>query len=225
MRLIHATKEMIVPGLLPHSLSRPISIAAALALLAPAFAAPPAAHDDHDHAPPSRPSSAGGSRPSPSPQKAAQSLAQKRIMSGDGGPFRPDQPVTRGELAIVLDRMVRYLENQGPQKVSQSKSPPLVLPRVKTSLAAIPRTHRAYTALSRLALGGYLLPSSGDLFLPTRQNIDRPVTARELATALAGISSRILEKRTALERPEILEDQRETVTSPGQRRGGATPPQ
>ena len=97
-------------------------------------------------------------------------------------------------------------------------------PRVRSGLAALPRRHRAYPAVARLAKGGYLLPSDrGQLFLPTSRNIDRPVTARELSTALAGIASRIAEKRAALEHPGVLQEQRETVTAPGQHRGLNTP--
>lgn len=160
------------------------------------------------------------------PRAAAQSLAKKGIMSAPGGQFHPDQPVTRGELAIVLVRMIDYLESQGPVKASQSKSPPLVTPRVRAALQSLPPRHPAYAAVARLARGGYLLPSNhGELFLPTRQNIDRPVTARELAAALAGIASRIAEKRAALAHPEVLEQQRESITAPDQHRGlGTAPP-
>jgi hypothetical protein len=158
-------------------------------------------------------------------QQSERKLAQKGIRLASGGQFRPDQPVTRGELAIVLVRMIDYLESHGAQKVSQSKSPPLVSPRVRAALHSLPHRHPAYAAVTRLARGGYLLSSNhGELFLPTRQNIDRPVTARELSAALAGVASRIAEKRTALEHPGVLQDQRETTTSPGQRRGLNTPP-
>jgi hypothetical protein len=198
-------------------------VAAALA----ASLAPGAGHGvDHDHGPvthtarslakPGMSAAAAG--------QAARSLAQKGISVSPGGKFRPDQTVTRGELAIILVRMIDYLENHGPQKVSRSKSPPLVSPRVRAGLAALPRRHRAYPALARLAKGGYLLPSErGELFLPSAQNIDRPVSAAELSAALAGIASRIAEKRAALEHPGVLQEQRETVTAPGQRRGMNTP--
>jgi hypothetical protein len=172
-------------------------------------------------------SSAARAAPAPSPTavQAQRSLAQKGIMRVPGGQFHPDQPVTRGELAIVLVRMIDYLENQGPVKASQSKSPPLVTPRVRAALQSLPHRHSAYPAIARLAQGGYLLASHhGELFLPTRQTIDRPVTARELAAALAGIASRIAEKRAALEHPEVLDQQRDTVTSPGQHRGMGTAP-
>jgi hypothetical protein len=167
-----------------------------------------------------------GAAPALTPPQAAKSLAQKGINLARGGQFRPDQPVTRGELALVLVRMIDYLENQGPRKVSQSKSPPLVAPRVRAALQSLPHRHPAYAAVARLARGGYLLPSNhGELFLPTRQHIDRSVTARELSAALAGIACRIAEKRAALEHPKVLDEQRDTVTSPGQRRGLSTPPQ
>jgi hypothetical protein len=153
-------------------------------------------------------------------------LSQKGILVAPGGKLRPDQPVTRGELAIILVRMIDYLENRGPQKLSRSKSPPLVSPRVRAGLAALPRRHPAYPALARLAKGGYLLPSDrGPSFMPTARNIDRPVSARELSAALAGIASRLAEKRAALEHPGVLQEQRETVTAPGQHRGLNTPPQ
>jgi hypothetical protein len=178
----------------------------------------------HSHAAPSGAVRGGGGK-QPTARDAAHSLAAKGIMPAEEK-FRPDQPVTRGELAVVLVRMIDYLESRGPQKVAHSKSPPLVAPRVRAGLAALPRRHPAYPALRRLALGGYLLSTGPDraLFLPTRRNIDRPVTAKELTAALAGIASRIAEKRTALEHPEILQDQRETVTAPGQHRGAGTAP-
>ena len=163
--------------------------------------------------------------PAPTAQQAEKTLARKGIRLAPGGAFRPNQPVTRGELALVLVRMIDYLESQGPVKLSQSKSPPLVSPRVRAGLQALPHHHPAYAALARLGRGGYLLPSNhGQLFLPTRQNIDRPVTASELSAALAGIATRLAEKRAALEHPEVLQEQRETVTSPDQRRGRNTPP-
>jgi hypothetical protein len=171
---------------------------------------------------------AAPARPAPtlSARQAERSLAKKGINLAPGGQFHPDQPVTRGELALVLVRMIDYLENQGPRKVSQSKSPPLVAPRVRAALQSLPHRHPAYGAVARLARGGYLLPSNhGEIFLPTRQTIDRPVTARELSAALAGIACRIAEKRAVLEHPKVLEDQRETVTSPGQHRGLNTGPQ
>src|SRR4051794_30597186 len=203
-----------------------LTVAATALVASPA---PPAGHEaDHNHGLVTHAPIAGRQSrlTAAAAGQAARSLAQKGIPVAAGGKFRPDQPVTRGELAVILVRMIDYLESQGPQKVSRSKSPPLVSPRVRAGLAALPRRHRAYPALARLARGGYLLPSQrGELFLPTPRNIDRPVTARELTAALAGIASRIAEKRSALEHPSVLQEQRETVTAPGQHRGMNTAPQ
>jgi S-layer family protein len=202
---------------------------AVVALCSRGLAAPSEGEGEpgHTHAAPSDTPGRASHATEVTPQQArqaAQKLAQKRIMAAPDARFRPDQPVTRGELAIVLVRMIDYLESQGPKKASLSKSPPLVTPRVRAGLSALPRRHPAYAAIRRLALGGYLLASGGgDLFMPTAKNINRPVTAEELSAALAGIASRIAEKRVVLEHPEVLEQQRDTVTAPGQHRGLNTP--
>ncbi len=205
-----------------------ITCGIAVSLMGSVIAAPGHDQEDepgHRHASPSGVTGRGGAS-SLSARQAAQSLAQKRILTQAGTQFHPEQPVTRGELAVILVRMIDYLESQGPKKASLSKSPPLVTARVRAGLAALPRRHRAYPAVKRLALGGYLLTSGTDrdLFLPNRATIDRPVTARELSAALAGISSRIAEKRAVLAHPEVLEQQRDSVTAPGQHRGLGTPP-
>jgi hypothetical protein len=200
---------------------------AVLTLAAGVCTAAPAAQDDpehqHSHGAPSK-ASGQKAAPTPSEQQAMQALTQKGIMRATGS-FRPNQPVTRGELAVVLVKMIDYLENTGPKKLSQVKSPALVTPRVRAGLAALPRNTPAYRAMARLAQGGYLLASNrAEFFMPTRQNINQPVTAREVSTALAGIASRIAEKRAALEHPDVIEQQRESVTAPGQHRGFNTPP-
>jgi hypothetical protein len=206
-----------------------LGLAAVWATTAHAAPGPPAAdpHAGHGHGPVTHAARSGSGRYSvAAAEQAARSLAQKGIPIAPTGRLRADQPVTRGELAIILVRMIGYLENRGPVKVSRSKSPPLVSPRVRAGLAALPHRHRAYPAIAHLAKGGYLLPSDrGELFLPTARNLDQPVTAGELSAALAGIASRLQEKREALEHPGVLQEQRETVTAPGQRRGLSTPPQ
>ena len=34
--------------------------------------------------------------------------SQEEILQGYGGQFRPDAPITRGELAVILDRLMDY---------------------------------------------------------------------------------------------------------------------
>jgi hypothetical protein len=199
-----------------------LALTACISVAAPAGGEDP--HHQHSHGSPSK-VGGGGAAPGPSERQAMLALAQKGIMPNPGRGLRPNQPVTRGELAVVLVRMIDYLENAGPKKVSKVRSPALVTSQVRAGLAALPRNHPAYRAISHLALGGYLLASNrGELFMPTRQNIDRPVTAAEFSAAVAGVASRITEKRTALEHPAVVGEQRDTVTAPGQHRGTNTPP-
>lgn len=133
-------------------------------------------------------------------------VAEKGVMPAKApGAFRPDQPVTRAELAAILVRLIDHLETRGPRKLSDSPAKPHV-PRAQTAaLARFPRTHPAYPSLKRLVEGGYVVPNlHGEQFLPTRETINRPVTAREVETALAGVTIRVLEKRVGVEHPESL---------------------
>lgn len=121
--------------------------------------------------------------------------------------FEPEQTVTRAELAVILVRMIDYLETKGPQKLSNSPAKPHVPRAQRQALAKFPRTHRAYPALKRLVEGGYVVPNiHGEVFLPTRETIDRPVTPQEVSLAMAGVAIRVLEKRVGVEHPESLQE-------------------
>jgi len=122
-----------------------------------------------------------------------------------GSTFKPNQPVTRAELASILVRLIDYLETRGPQKLTGSKAKPHV-PRAQTAaLTRFPKGHASYPHLKRLIEGGYVIPNlHGEAFLPTRETIDRPATAREVEVALAGVALRVLEKRVGVEHPESL---------------------
>jgi hypothetical protein len=121
--------------------------------------------------------------------------------------FRPDQPVTRAELAVILVRAIEYLESRGPVKISTSPAKPEVPPAQVAALQKFGRSHPSYAVLHRLVQGGYLIPDpQGKAFLPTPENIRKPATAAEVATAVAGIMVRITEKRAALEAPETLQE-------------------
>jgi hypothetical protein len=133
-------------------------------------------------------------------------VAARGIMPAKAGAaFKPDQPVTRAELASILVRLIDHLETRGPQKLTGSKAPPHVPRAQSAALARFPRTHPAYPTLKRLVEGGYVIPNvHGEAFLPTRETIDRPATAREVEVALAGVALRIMEKRVGVEHPESL---------------------
>jgi hypothetical protein len=121
--------------------------------------------------------------------------------------FRPNQPVTRAELATILVRTINHLESRGPVKISSSPAKPEVPPEQLTALAKFNRRQPYYTHLERLIKGGYLIPNAeGNSFVPTPANINQPVTAAEVAAAVAGMMIRITEKRAALETPETLQE-------------------
>jgi hypothetical protein len=131
----------------------------------------------------------------------------KLMPVASGNRFQPDQPVTRAELAAILVRTIDYLESRGPVKLSTSPAKPDPRPEPLAALARFDPSHAAYRDLERLVRGGYLIPDAeARAFLPTPENVDRPVTATEVATAMAGMMLRITEKRTALEHPETLQE-------------------
>jgi hypothetical protein len=135
-----------------------------------------------------------------------QSVAAKGVLPPkSAGVFKPDQPVTRAELAATVVRLIDYLEKQGPQKLTNSPAKPHV-PRAQTAaLARFPRGHASYPALKRMVEGGYVVPNlHGEIFLPTRETVDKPATARDVELALSGVALRVLEKRVGVEHPESL---------------------
>jgi hypothetical protein len=174
--------------------------------------------------------------------RAITTVAARGVMPPKApGAFKPDQTVTRAELATILVRLIDTLESQGTPKISTSPSRPHVPRAERAALARLPRRHPAYPAMARLVQGGYLVPNvHGETFMPTKQNLDRPVSQEEVARALAGVSIRVTEKRVALEHPESLKEgyhlgpneERPTVPrdqpahrhGPGERQGGPRPP-
>jgi hypothetical protein len=134
------------------------------------------------------------------------SIAAKGVMPPkSASAFRPDQPVTRAELAAILVRLIDHLETKGPQKLTGSPAKPWV-PRAQTAaLARFPRNHPAYPSLKRLVEGGFVVPNiHGEVFLPTKATINGLATGREVELALSGVALRVMEKRVGVEHPESL---------------------
>jgi hypothetical protein len=123
------------------------------------------------------------------------------------GAFKPDQTVTRAELAGILVRLIDRLEAKGPNKISKSPAKPHVARGQRQALAKLPKKHPATAAMRRLVEGGYLVPNvHGEYFMPTPRNLNKPVTAQELSWALAGIAIRFTEKKVGIEHPESLHE-------------------
>src|SRR5262249_8040444 len=81
-------------------------------------------------------------------QRAITTVAARGVMPPKApGAFKPDQTVTRAELASILVRLIDTIENQGPQKLSGSPSKPHVPRAQRTGLARLPRNHPAYPAM------------------------------------------------------------------------------
>ncbi len=106
---------------------------------------------------------------------AVRRLASEKILTGYArGKFQGDKPVTRYELALTLDRMVRYLQ-AGRKPLS---------PRKMQSTVKIPASAEASTrqALTHLAAGGFVSAGS-----PLLQG-NKAVTAHELTNILAQVA-------------------------------------
>lgn len=106
--------------------------------------------------------------------------AEKIIMGSAPGKFQGDKPVTRYELALTLDRMVRYIE-AGRKPLSGGGSPS----SVKLPASANAQTRQALTHLTQ---NGFVSASS-----PLLQ-ANKVVTARELTDVLAQVTIRLTDR-------------------------------
>ncbi len=101
------------------------------------------------------------------------------------GRFQGDQPVTRYELAVALDRFVRYIEAGRTPLHAQTFPAPAHLPAA-TSLAQ-------RQALTHLVANGFL-PAASPL---VTQNGSALVTAKETADALASVTIALSDRAEA----------------------------
>ncbi len=103
-------------------------------------------------------------------------LADAGIVRGyPDGTFKGDQPVTRYELAVALDGLIRFI---------QASFQPIETSCIKSG------KDWAKNSLANLRSGGYLADDS-----PVLKEPNKPVTAAELAQALASVSARLIELR------------------------------
>ena len=101
------------------------------------------------------------------------------------GRFQGDQPVTRYELAVALDRFVQYMEaGRKPLHAQTFPAPKSVSP------AASPIQRQAIT---HLVSNGFL-PAASPL---VTQNGKAVVTAKELSAALASVTIRLSDRAEA----------------------------
>jgi hypothetical protein len=104
-------------------------------------------------------------------------LADAGVVKGyPDSTFKGDKPVTRYELAVALDGMIRFIKASfEPVKKAQATQKP---------------KGEAPNPMAGLKAGGYLPPDS-----PLLKDPNKPVTAEQLAAALASVSAKLIEER------------------------------
>ena len=116
-------------------------------------------------------------------------VTHEKIMGRDpDGRFRGDKPVTRYELAVAVDRFVRYIETA--RKPLHTEIVP-VSPSLTTKAPAA-----AKQAIQHLVSNGFLKPNSPIL----TQNGNGAATANELSDALASITIRLSDRAEPLQK-------------------------
>lgn len=118
------------------------------------------------------------------PAGAVSRVKSEGIMHNEAdGKFHGNQPVTRYEAAVVLDRFVQYVE-QGRKPLHDTSI------KVPASKASAPPGHWAHNAQMSL-MDGRFLPTDSILFkAPGTQ----PVTADQFADALAHTVNRVVDR-------------------------------
>ena len=116
-------------------------------------------------------------------------LSQEKIMGRDpDGRFRGDLPVTRYELAVTLDRFVRYIEAAHKPLHAEALTP---VPKV---VAQAPLA--VQQALQHLTSNGFLNPNSPIVTRSGKGN----VTAAEFSDALAAVTIRLSDRAEPLKK-------------------------
>ena len=115
--------------------------------------------------------------------KSVKQVLDKKIMRPKpDGRFQGDKPVSRYELAVTLDRFIKYIEAGKKPLHAMNPAPKAVVP------AAAPA--EAKTALADLTKNGFIPATSPLVTKPGMQ----PVTAKELADALAQVTIRLSDR-------------------------------
>jgi hypothetical protein len=115
---------------------------------------------------------------------AVQGMIKKAIMKpGADGKFHGEQPVTRYELAVVIDRVVTSIE-ASRKPLKQGQFP------VSSKEITAPQDHWAHKAQIRLASEGFASAKSPLFIAPGTA----PITAKELAVVISEMTSRLSDR-------------------------------
>lgn len=126
--------------------------------------------------------------------ESVQALADSGIVQGfPDGTFRGDQPLTRYEFAVALERFVAFVQQSQKPLVPDSKAPDAThsnLGQAAPSSPPAPATAPAKDAAQNLKNQGFLPKDS-----PVLKDPKKAVTATEMADALASVAKRLIELR------------------------------
>jgi len=113
---------------------------------------------------------------------AVVSVTSKKLMDAPGGTFNGNKPVTRYELAVTLDRLVRYIEN--------ARKP--LHPTKRQHAAKIPATAHGEVRTALRHLTKYNFIDSDSILLKGKGT--EVVTAQQLTTLLSDVTVRLSDR-------------------------------
>ncbi|MGO8670681.1 MAG: S-layer homology domain-containing protein [Capsulimonadaceae bacterium] len=113
---------------------------------------------------------------------AVKNVTREKVMDAPGGRFDGNRPVTRYELAVTLDRMIRYIEDSHKPVKPTPASQAVTLPKHASA------TVRA--ALEHLASNRFIEPDS----ILLKGVGSEPVTAFQLSDILSKITLRLMDR-------------------------------
>jgi len=116
---------------------------------------------------------------------AVASVTSKKLMDAPGGKFNGDKPVTRYELAVTLDRLVKYIEN-GRKPMHPTK-------RQHSAKLPAGATGEVRRALKHLTDYNFIAPDS---FLLKGKGTEQ-VTAKQLTAAISAVTIRLSDRAIA----------------------------
>lgn len=130
---------------------------------------------------------------------AVEELSHRGVLKGyPNGKFKPDKPVTRLELAVILARTLRAIEAKaGPVTAPKLPADPAAEPPAKPSApppakgSAVPRAVPQWARADFQYLAGRGYTEAQPKLC---QDLRRPVTEKELAGALVWMLSSLAEK-------------------------------
>jgi len=113
------------------------------------------------------------------------SVTSKKLMDAPGGQFNGDKPVTRYELAVTLDRLVKYIEN-GRKPMHPTK---------RQHSAKLPSAARGEVRKSLKYLTDYNFIDTSSILLKGKGT--EVVTAKQLSSVLSEITVRLSDRSIA----------------------------